>query len=103
MFGADTDRELAKLHRIELDDDSANEISPVDCLRCGTAVPRHKPVCRECGQAMTPAAAQELQAARAEADTAKHDAIDADAAALAETVADVIRDDLDLAAELLED
>jgi len=68
-FSSDTDRELAKVHGIELGEaEVAEPIGPISCPRCGRDVPRHEPVCGDCGQAMTPAAAQELAAIDEELD-----------------------------------
>ena len=61
VFGGDTDRELAKVHGIDLGADAEpDRIAPIPCPRCGTKVPRHEGVCGSCGQAQTPAAAQQL-------------------------------------------
>jgi hypothetical protein len=102
VFGADTDRELAKIHGIDIDpDDEAAEIAPVDCPRCRQAVPRHEPTCPNCGQAMTPAAAEELAAARSESNAEQADVDSADAAAIINQVMAAAEENPDAVERLL--
>lgn len=103
VFGEDTDRELAKVHGIEIgDEDKADPIAPIACPRCGRDVPRHEPVCGGCGQAMTPAAAQELAAVNDDFDEARDGTEDPEAALLFEKLGDQLDMDPAIVQRLLE-
>ena len=60
VFGEDSDRELARLHGIDVSDEEPDSIAPLECPRCGRETPRKEPLCVWCGQAMDPQAATEL-------------------------------------------
>jgi len=63
VFAGDTEREIARAHGVEIPEaDEPDPTAPIPCPRCGANVPRHEPVCNNCGQAMTTQAAQELAA-----------------------------------------
>lgn len=60
VFGADSDRELARLHGVDVSDEEPDSIAPLECTRCGRETPRDEPLCVWCGQALDPQAAVEL-------------------------------------------
>ncbi|ELY56494.1 integrase family protein [Natronococcus amylolyticus DSM 10524] len=60
VFAEESDRELARLHGIDVSDDEPDSIAPLECTRCGRETPRSEPLCVWCGQAMDPQAAVEL-------------------------------------------
>jgi integrase len=63
VFGQDADRELAKVHGVELDDEEEPEpIAPMECPRCGRDTPREKDFCVWCDQATSHDAVQEIKA-----------------------------------------
>jgi len=63
VFGEDADRELAKIHGAEIDeDDEPDPIAPMDCPRCGKETPREKDFCVWCGQATSHDAVEEIKA-----------------------------------------
>ncbi|WP_248895372.1 tyrosine-type recombinase/integrase [Haloplanus halobius] len=63
VFGQDADRELAKVHGVELDDDEEPEpIAPMECPRCGRDTPREKDFCVWCDQATSHDAVQDIKA-----------------------------------------
>jgi integrase len=59
VFGDDTDRELARLHGLDVSDDEPDSIAPLTCPRCDRETPRKESLCVRCGQAMSPEAAVE--------------------------------------------
>jgi hypothetical protein len=63
VFGEDADRELAKIHGAEIDeDDEANPKAPIDCARCGRETPREKDFCVWCSQTTSHDAVEEIMA-----------------------------------------
>ena len=63
VFGQDADRELAKIHGAEIDEDAEPDpIAPMDCPRCGKETPRKKDFCVWCGQATSHDAVEEIKA-----------------------------------------
>jgi integrase len=63
VFGQDADRELAKIHGAEIDEDAEPDpIAPMDCPRCGKETPREKDFCVWCGQATSHDAVEEIKA-----------------------------------------
>lgn len=59
VFAEDADRELAKVHGVELDEeDEPDPTAPVECRRCGEKTPRDRDLCVWCGQAIKPDAAE---------------------------------------------
>lgn len=96
VFGGDTDRELARVHGMEIaESDEPVRIAPVPCPRCGGDVPRHEPVCGDCGQVMTPAAAQELADVESDLGAQRDAAGDPGKALLVEKLAEVLDMDVD--------
>ena len=62
VFGQDADRELAKIHGAEIDEDAEPDpIAPMDCPRCGKETPREKDFCVWCGQATSHDAIEETR------------------------------------------
>jgi site-specific recombinase XerC len=68
VFGEDTEREIAKLHGIDVSDDEPDPIGPVECPRCARETPRDEPLCVWCGQALDPEAAIEVEGAESKMD-----------------------------------
>ena len=63
VFGEDADRELARVHGVEIDEDEEpDSIAPIECPRCGKETPREKDFCVWCDQATTHDAVQEIKA-----------------------------------------
>ena len=63
VFGQDADRELAKIHGAEIDEDAEPDpIAPMDCPRCGKETPREKDFCVWCGQATSYDTVEEIKA-----------------------------------------
>ena len=63
ISGQDADRELAKIHGAEIDEDAEpNPIAPMDCPRCGKETPREKDFCVWCGQATSYDTVEEIKA-----------------------------------------
>ena len=51
VFGEDADRELAKVHGVEVEEEEPDPVGPVECPRCGKQTPRDEDFCVWCGQA----------------------------------------------------
>ena len=63
VFGEDADRELARVHGVEIDDEEELEPkAPIECPRCGRDTPREKDFCVWCDQATSHDAVQEIKA-----------------------------------------
>ncbi|TQQ81823.1 tyrosine-type recombinase/integrase [Halonotius roseus] len=60
VFGEDSDRELARLHGIDVSEDEPEDISPIECPTCGRENERDASFCMQCGQVLSPEAASEL-------------------------------------------
>nr|WP_232833675.1 tyrosine-type recombinase/integrase [Saliphagus sp. LR7] len=60
VFAEQADRELARLHGLDVSEEEDDPIAPLECTRCGRETPRDESLCVWCGQAMTPQAAVEL-------------------------------------------
>lgn len=59
IFADDADRELAKIHGVEIDEEELPDpTAPVECRRCGERTPRDRDLCVWCGQALKPDAAE---------------------------------------------
>lgn len=56
VFGDATDRALAEVHGLDIEDDEPDRIAPQTCPRCNRETPRDEPLCVFCGQALTPTA-----------------------------------------------
>ena len=63
VFGEDADRELARVHGVEIDDEDQPEPkAPIECPRCGKDTPREKDFCVWCDQATSHDAVREIKA-----------------------------------------
>lgn len=60
VFSEDSDREIARIHGIDVSDDEPDPTAPLTCPRCERKTPREKSLCVWCGQAMNPQAATEV-------------------------------------------
>lgn len=54
IFKEDSDREYAKLHGLDVEEDEPEDRSPLTCPNCGQDTPRDKDMCVWCGQALEP-------------------------------------------------
>lgn len=61
VFSEDADRQLAKAHGVEIEEDTPDQIAPLDCPRCSHKTPRENDFCAWCGKALRPEAEEELQ------------------------------------------
>jgi len=62
IFGDEADRELARIHGVELDEaDEPDPIGPVECPRCDRETPREQDFCVWCDQALDRQAVEELK------------------------------------------
>lgn len=62
VFATDADRELARLHGVEIpDEDEPDPTAPIECVRCGERTPRDRDLCVWCGQALSPDGAQKAE------------------------------------------
>ena len=66
IFAEDADRELAKIHGLDVKEDTPDPIGPKTCPRCDRETPRDEPLCVWCGQALDPEAAAEVSDVRNE-------------------------------------
>ena len=67
VFGSDTDREIARLHGIDIaEEDEPDDIAPIDCPTCGRTNERDASFCDQCGQALDQQAAAEADEAQTE-------------------------------------
>lgn len=53
VFGDANDREIARAHGLDVEEDEHADISPVTCPRCDRQTPHDSDVCVWCGQAIT--------------------------------------------------
>lgn len=60
VFGEDSDRELARLHGIDVSEEEPEDISPIECLTCGRKNESDASFCVQCGQAFNHEAAAEI-------------------------------------------
>ena len=60
VFGEDSDRELARLHGIDVSEEEPDDIAPIECPTCGRENKRDASFCMQCGQVLNPEAASEL-------------------------------------------
>ncbi len=58
IFKEDSDREYAKLHGLDVQEDEPEDRSPLECPKCGNDTPRDKDLCVWCGQALEPGVAE---------------------------------------------
>lgn len=61
VFGEDSDRELARLHGVDVSDEEPDPIGPIECPRCDRETPRDEEFCVWCDQAIEPAAVEQLK------------------------------------------
>ena len=62
VFAEDADRELARIHGLDIEDDESDPTAPRECPRCGEQTPRDRDLCVWCGQALEPGAADRAEA-----------------------------------------
>lgn len=62
IFADDADRELAKIHGLDVEEEEPDQTAPLDCPRCGRQTPPDKDLCVWCGQALEPGAAERADA-----------------------------------------
>jgi integrase len=61
VFADDADRELARIHGLDVEEDEPDPIAPVECPRCGRDTPRDQDFCVWCEQAIEPGAVEQLK------------------------------------------
>jgi len=61
VFADDADRELARIHGRDVQEEEPDAIAPVECPRCGRETPRDEEFCVWCEQAIEPGAVEQLQ------------------------------------------
>lgn len=61
IFADDADRELARIHGLDIEDDEPDPTAPLECPRCGEQTPRDRDLCVWCGQALEPGAAEKAE------------------------------------------
>lgn len=61
VFGDATDRELARIYDIDIEEDESDPIAPLECPRCSRENPRDEELCVWCGQALKPTAVESLR------------------------------------------
>lgn len=66
IFKEDSDREYAKLHGLDVEEEEPENRSPLECTNCGQDTPRDKQLCVWCGQALEPGAAEVVDAIESE-------------------------------------
>ena len=60
VFADDADRELAKIHGLDVEEDEPDPIAPIECPRCGRDTPRDEEFCVWCEQAIHAGAVEQL-------------------------------------------
>ena len=61
VFGDATDREIARVHGIDVEDEQSDTLAPQNCPRCGRENPPNDELCGLCGQVLEPGAVQSLR------------------------------------------
>ncbi|OAQ51402.1 hypothetical protein HTG_17065 [Natrinema mahii] len=61
VFGDANDREIARAHGVDVEEDESDPISPQTCPRCQRKTPRNESLCVWCGQAMEHGAVEEIE------------------------------------------
>lgn len=61
VFADDADRELARIHGLNIEEDEPDPIAPIECPRCGRDTPRDKEFCVWCEQVIEPGAVEQLK------------------------------------------
>lgn len=69
VFGQASDREIARAHGADVQEEEHQSIAPVKCPRCHKETPPDDSLCVWCGQAIEPGAAEELEVEQREART----------------------------------
>lgn len=67
VFSEANDREIAKAHGMDVEEDEDDPIAPVTCYRCQNETPRSEDFCVWCRQAMDHKAVEKLKANQREA------------------------------------
>lgn len=62
VFGEASEREIARIHGVDVEEDDPDPIGPVTCDRCGQLTARDRPFCMECGAARDPKTAAAVDA-----------------------------------------
>lgn len=62
VFSSDADRELARVHGMDVEAEEPDPTAPLTCPRCGKDTPRERELCVWCGQALEPGAAEKADA-----------------------------------------
>jgi hypothetical protein len=65
VFGQDTDREVARVHGVDVSDEEPEDIQRV-CPRCEQSTPRSETACVWCGQVLDREAAAELESVQSD-------------------------------------
>jgi site-specific recombinase XerC len=60
VFGEANDREVARAHGIDVQEEEPDPTAPLDCPRCQRETPREEPLCVWCGQALSQHAAEQV-------------------------------------------
>lgn len=66
VFGDAADREIARIHGLDVGEDEGQRLGPQECHRCEQSTPRDEAFCVWCGAAMSPVAAKEAEEAETE-------------------------------------
>lgn len=66
VFGSESEREIASALGIDVGDEEPEPMGPLTCPQCTQSTPRDKDRCVWCGQALSPAAADEARAKKQE-------------------------------------
>ena len=61
VFADDADRELARIHGLDVEEEEPDPIAPVECPRCGQETPRDEEFCVWCNQAIEAGAVEQLK------------------------------------------
>jgi integrase len=61
VFADDADRELARIHGVDIEAEEPDPLAPLECPRCGEETPRERDLCVWCGQALEPDAAKRAE------------------------------------------
>lgn len=100
VFDEEADRELARIHGLEVEDES-EDLAPLTCPRCDRETPRDRDLCVWCGQAMTQEGARKSDEAE-EAVVEEAVQVDSGAAELAQALQDAMSDNPALKATVAE-
>jgi len=58
VFADAADREIAKAYGKDVEPEETDDISPIECPRCGKETPENRDLCMWCGQGLEPGAAE---------------------------------------------